>query len=159
HARHLAIRRHVDQHAAREEYADLLDAQLLQAPRRAELRQLVAVVEVIVAAHADADVPQAVELRTDLADLAGEHLLVVDAAVLAVRPAGRPTGDGEAEVTLAWQRHAMLINPAQRVDLARTDELGRGQRPLGGQAVGGAALVVGAPLRRPPLRADGRLDV
>ena len=47
---------HVDQHAAGEEDAGVLDAELLQAVGLAEFRALEAVVEVIVAEHAHADV-------------------------------------------------------------------------------------------------------
>ena len=76
---------HVEQHAAREEDADVLDPELRQAVGRAELRALEAVVEVVVAADPDADMAQAVELGADLADLAAEQLVVVDPLVLAAR--------------------------------------------------------------------------
>ena len=75
--------RHVEQDAAREEDADVLDAELLQAVGRAELGAPEAVVEVIVAIDPHADVPQAVELGADLADLAAEEVVVIDALVLA----------------------------------------------------------------------------
>ena len=70
-------------------------------------------------------------------------------AVLPVRAAGRPAGNGQAEVTLARHRHAVLIHPAQRVDLARADEPGSLDHARRGQAVGRSALVVGSPLRGP----------
>ena len=77
------------QNSAREEDADVLDAELLQAVGRAELRATKAVVEVIIAIDPNADMPQAVELGADLADLAAEEVVVIDPLVLAARPAGR----------------------------------------------------------------------
>ena len=71
--------RHVEQHSASEEHADVLDAELLQSVGRAELRAPEAVVKVIVAVDPNADVTQAVELGADLADLAAEEIVVIDA--------------------------------------------------------------------------------
>ena len=75
--------RHVEQHAAREEHADVFDAQLLEPIGRAELRAPESVIKIIVAADPHADVPQPVELRADLADLAAEEVVVIDALILA----------------------------------------------------------------------------
>ena len=150
-------RRDIQQHAAGEEHADVLDAQLLEAVGGAELRAAEAVVEVIVVADADAHVPQAVELGADLADLAAEEIVVIDALILTRRPAGRRSRYRQAEVPLARQRHAMLVDAAERVDLALADQSGGLLDMRGGQPVGRAALIGRAPLRRPPLRPDRRL--
>jgi hypothetical protein len=145
HAADAPVARHAGEYAAREEYAHVLDAELLQAVSLAELGAAEAVVEVIVAAHADADVAEAVELRADLADLTAEHLIVVDKAVGAVRAAGRRAGDGKAEVPLAKERHAVLVDPAELIELAVLDQPGRFQDLLRRQPVGGAGLVGGPP--------------
>src|SRR5205823_10602344 len=105
----------VEQHAAGEEGAGVLDAELLEAVGVAELGELVAVVEDVLGADADADVAEAVELGADLADLAANQLVVVDDLVLAHRPAGRPARDGQAEMALARDRHILLGEPAELV--------------------------------------------
>ncbi len=71
---HATRGRHVDQDAAREEHADVFDAELLEPVGGAELRSPEAVVKVVVAIEPDADVSQAVELGADLADLAAEQV-------------------------------------------------------------------------------------
>ena len=130
--------RDIQQHAAGEEHTDVLDAQLLEAVGRAELRAAEAVVEVIVVADADAHMPEAVELRADLADLAAEEIVVIDALILTRRPTGRRSRYREAEVPLARQRHAVLVDTAQRIDPALADEPGGLLDMRGGQPVGRA---------------------
>src|SRR5262249_54965471 len=86
---------------------------------------------------------EAVELGADLADLAGKEVVVVDDAVLPVGPAGRPAGDGQAEVALARQRHAVLVDPAEGVGLPLADEAAGRRPPVGGG--GGWAAPRGSP--------------
>src|SRR3954452_20714235 len=52
----------VEQQATREEDSDVLDAELLEAVRISELGQLVPVIKIVLAAHADADVAESIEL-------------------------------------------------------------------------------------------------
>src|SRR5262249_23683807 len=68
---------HVDQDPARHQRADLLDAQLGEARARGDLVGL----EAVVVAVLDRLVGEAVELRADLPDFAGEQLLVAPAPV------------------------------------------------------------------------------
>ncbi len=77
-------RRDVDEHAARHERADVLDAELREPVGLRELAPVVAVVEQV----ADADVAEAVELRADLADLGADDLVVIHRAIRAHRPEG-----------------------------------------------------------------------
>ena len=104
-----------------------------------------AVVEVVVIVHAHADVAETVELRADLADFAAEHLVVRDHPVLADRLRRGRAGNGQAEMPLAGQRHAIFIRAAQRVDLPVRDELLGLEDLFGRHAVGGAALIVSGP--------------
>ncbi len=58
-------------------------------------------------------------------------------------------------MTLARQRHAVFVDPAERVDLAGLDQTARRSPTRSAcQPVGRASLVAGPPLRRPPFRAD-----
>src|SRR5690606_9780042 len=102
------VARNVEEHAAREQRADVLDAELREAIRRAELRQLEAVVEHIVAVDLGADVAEPVELRADLAELAADELVVEDDGILGARDHGREPGDRQAEMPVAEERHAEL---------------------------------------------------
>src|SRR6266446_6256907 len=77
---------HVHQHAAREKYADIFDAEFFEAIRLAKFGAAKAVIEVVVAGHSDADVPQAVKLSADLTDLAAENLVVIDHLIFTKRP-------------------------------------------------------------------------
>ena len=77
----------------------------------------------VIVSDANANVPQAIELRANLADFAAEHLVVVDHLVFAIGPAGGGARDREAEVALPKEGHAVLVAAAQGVHLAVTDEL------------------------------------
>ena len=70
--------RDVDQHAARDDGADVLDAELGEPLGLGELGAAIAVVEQV----ADAEVTEAVELRADLPELAADDLVVIDRLVL-----------------------------------------------------------------------------
>ena len=70
--------RDVDQHAARDDGADVLDSELGQPFGLGELGAAVAVVEQI----AHAEVTETVELRPDLPELAADDLVVIDRFVL-----------------------------------------------------------------------------
>src|SRR5690606_13197414 len=118
------VARDVEQQAARKERADLLDAELRQAVRRAELGELETVVEDVVAVDLRADVAEPVELRADLAELAADELVVEDDAVLGARYEGRQTRNREAEVPVAEERHALLVRAAELVDPALADQRG-----------------------------------
>jgi len=74
---HALERRHVDEDPARHQGADLLDAELREAGARRDVLGL----EAVVAAVLDRLVGEPVALRADLADLAGEQLLVAPAPV------------------------------------------------------------------------------
>src|SRR5262249_39193690 len=116
-----------------------------------------AVVEVVVIADSNAHVAESVELGADLADLAAEEVVVIHALILARWPAGRRAGDREAEVPLSRQRHAVLVDAAEGVDLALADEPGGLLDMRRAESVGRAALIARAPLRRPPPGPDRRL--
>src|SRR5262245_36084637 len=58
---------------------------------------------------------------------------------------------------LAGDGHLRLIGPPELINLAVSNEVLCLQDLLRREPVGGAALVVGPPLRRPPLRPDRRL--
>ena len=109
---------------------------------------------VAVLAHLDADVAEAVELRAGLADLGGEKLVMIDELVVAERAAGRTTGNAQREGTRAEQRHALLIDAADLVDLAVLDPFRRVEDLRRRDVVGGAGLVVLAPFRGPPWLVD-----
>jgi hypothetical protein len=70
-------------------------------------------------------VTEAVELRAGLADLGGEKLVMVHQLVVAERAAGRTTGNAQRECTRTKQRHALLVNAADLVDLAVLDPFRR----------------------------------
>jgi hypothetical protein len=74
---HALERRHVDEDPARHQGADLLDAELREAGARRDVLGL----EAVVAAVLDRLVGEPVARRADLADLAGEQLLVAPAPV------------------------------------------------------------------------------
>ncbi len=94
---------------------------------------------------------EAVELRSGLADLRGQILVVIDQPVGAERPAGRRARDAQGEGALAELGHRRLVDAADAVDLAVLDPL-HGVEDLGRRhPVGGAGLVVLAPFgMRPP---------
>ena len=89
--------------------------------------------------------PQAVELRADLADLAGHELVVVHELVGPERPAGRPPRDRQREAARAIQRHARLVDAAQPVDFAVANQLDRVEHFLRGDPVRRARLVARTP--------------
>ena len=106
----------VDEHAARHERADVLDAELREPVALRELGAVVAVVEEI----ADADVAQTVELRADLADLGADDLVVIHGPVRAERPVR--LRNPQAEMPRAEQRHARLVDAAELIDGAARHE-------------------------------------
>src|SRR5205807_9898834 len=89
-----------------------------------ELRELEAVIEIVFVADARAEMAQAVKLRADLPDLADEHLIKGDGLILAGRSVCRRTGNGQTEMALAGKRHAVLIEVAELIDLARLNQPG-----------------------------------
>ena len=146
----------VDQHAARDERADVLDAQLREARPGRDLVELEAVVEAVL----DRLVGEAVELRAHLADLGQDHLFVAAASIrLGVHE--RPL-DVHVESPRARNRHVGREHVADLDDLAGADQAGRAQHGLGLHVVARPALVAGAPLRGAPLavrRGPPRLSV
>jgi hypothetical protein len=139
--RHTLESRDVDQHAARRQRADVLDAELREPVAAREVGAVVAVVEHV----ADADVPEPVELRADLAELGAHDLVVIHRAI---RPHGAiGLRNAQAEMAGAEQRHPGFVRAAELVHGAARDEVA-GLEHLGrSDAVGRAALVVGAPAR------------
>ena len=109
---------------------------------------------VAVLAHLDADMTEAVELRAGLADLGGEKLVMIHKLVVAERAAGRTTGNAQREHTRAEQRHALLVDAADLVDLAVLDPFRRIEDLRRRDVVGCAGLVVLAPFRGPPWLVD-----
>src|ERR671918_492709 len=150
-------REDVEQDAAREERLEMLHAELLEPVGGADLLLGEAVVVADLAvAGGHADVPEAVELRADLADLAYEQLIVVVELVVAERPTRRRARDDDVRPQpLAEQRDALLEHAAQRVDLAGLDQAGRLEDLGRGHAVVGSPLVLRAPGRRPPAVSKG----
>src|SRR4030095_15034294 len=152
-----ALRRQdVQQDAAGEERLEVLDAELLQAVGAADLflRQAVVIADLAVARD-HSDVAQAVELRSDLPDLAKEQLIVIVEPVLAERPARRRAREHDVGAeALAEERDALFQHEAELVDLARLDELRRLERLRRRHPVVRAALVLRPPRRRPPLIAQ-----
>src|SRR5260221_1707047 len=86
---------HVQQDAAREEYAHVLNAELLVAKGVGELGSFVAVIEIVVVVHVDADMAKAVELSANLADLATKHFIERNELVFAGRRPRRRAADGQ----------------------------------------------------------------
>ena len=87
---------------AGEKRLQLLDSELLQAIGVADFRRRVAVVEahlglVAVLAQLEADVPEAVELGADLADLGCQELVMVDELVRAEWAARRSARDTQGK--------------------------------------------------------------
>src|SRR5262249_55063942 len=118
---------HVEEDAAREEGLQLLDADLLDPVRSADLllREAVVVTDLAVARH-HADVTEAVELRADLADLTDEQLVVVVELVIAEGAArGCARQHHVRAQPLAEQRDALLEHATELIDLARLDEVCR----------------------------------
>ena len=114
--RHALQRRDVDQHAAGDERADPLDAELGEPAASRVVVDLHAVVE----AAADRLVREAVELRADLADLGDDELLVAAAAVGSVVHE-RALGV-HVEAPRAEERHRCVQHAAELDDLAGLDE-------------------------------------
>ena len=107
--------------------------------------------------HRDTDMCQPVKLRTDLADLGAEKLIVPDNLVLAERTARRRAWNAHREGAIAKQWHRGLIDTTQAVHLAGLDQLRGFHRFCRRHVVGGTLLVALAPFRRPPFGTDRRL--
>ena len=144
----------IDQHAPGDDGPDVLDAQPLQAARRIHLRCGETVVEDVLHAavlHDNflADMPQAVELRSHLPDLGRQELLVGHDPVV---PGRRAPGRQHHRVAAGTeQRHPLLVDLAQFVDLAGGCQPQRLHPLRFGDPVGRPRLVARSPLRvRPP---------
>src|SRR5262249_41308794 len=143
-----ALRREdVQQDASGEERLQVLYTQLLQPVGAADLFLGQAVVVTDLAVTRDhSDVAQAIELRSDLADLAHEQLVVIVETGLAERPARRRAGpDAGGAEALAEERDAVLQHVTKLVDLARLDELRRLQYLRRCHPVVRAALILRTP--------------
>ena len=151
------VRGNVQQQAACEEGADVLDSQLGQPVRASYLRELEAVVKDVLAVDARTDVSQPIELRPDLTDLAAKQLIVIHQMAVPEGAARRQPGYRQTEVAIAEQRHPEFIGPAKLIDHPSFDEAGSFDHLLGGDPVCRAGLIIGAPFGRPPYRAGGRL--
>ena len=129
--------RHVNQDAARDERADLLDAELLEPVASRRVSDL----EAIVHAVADGLMGKAIELRAHLTDLADDQFLVASAAVRLRVHEGAFGMHIEAARAEKWHRGAEHM--AEFDDLAGADQLRRPQHGLGLHMIAGTALVAG----------------
>src|SRR5687767_3751453 len=133
-----------------EEGLELLSAELLETVCVADLLGGEAVVEPHLAlvagfAHLDADVAEAIELRTGLADLSGEKFVMIHERVVAERAAGRTTENAQRERTRAEKRHALLVDAADFVNFALLDPFHRIEDLRWCDVVRCAGLVILAP--------------
>ena len=147
----------IDQDTSREEHADVFDAEFLKPIGIAELTQLETVVEDVFPVDVCSDVPEPVELRADLADFSAEQLVVRHDLIGAGRRPRRQTGNRQAEMALAGQRHPVFVDAAQLVNAALLNQVACFEHFIRRESVGSAALVIRTPFRRPPLRADRRV--
>ena len=113
--------------------------------------QIAPAIEEIAVGRADADMARAVELRADLAELGGHHLVVEEHGVLAERSGGRRAGDRHAPDARAEQGDVGGVELAERCDLALRDQADRVQHHVRRRAVRRADPVVGSPLAGPPV--------
>src|SRR2546422_618750 len=140
----------IDQHPARDEGADVLDAQLGETGSGGQLIDLEAVVQAVL----DRLVGEAVELGAHLADLRGDELLVA-AAPVRLRVHERSLGV-HVEAAGAGDRHLGGEHVAQLDHLAGANQPSRPQHGFGLHVIARAPLVAGPPLRRAALVVGGR---
>ena len=144
-------RRDVDQHPARDERADVLDAELGEARARRHVADLDAVVQAV----ADRLMREPVELRADLADLGEDDLFV---AAAAVRPGIHVRAlRFHLEAPADRERHVGPEHAPELEDLAGAYQARGPQHRFGLHVIAGAALVGGAPFRRTALGVGRRL--
>jgi hypothetical protein len=98
---------------------------------------------------------QAVELGSHLSNLTAEQFVIRDHLVGAIGFAGGQSGNHEAEMTFAWQRHSVFIDTAKVVDFAVAYQVASLSDFLGRDPIGRATLIIRAEFRGPPLGADG----
>jgi len=101
-------------------------------------------------------VAEAIELRSDLADLARNELVMVNDIVGSERAAGRPAWDTQREAPLAEHRHARFIEMAHLVELAGFNQFQCVQDFCRRYQICGADLIVLTPFGRPPRTDRGR---
>src|SRR5215470_8311419 len=153
-------RREIEQVSGRDNRLDVLNAELLEAVGVAHLDLCEAVVEshlvLVLALKCHADVAEAIELRSDLADLTRDELIMVNEVVRSERAAGRPAWDTQREAPLAEHRHARFIEMAHLVELAGFNQSQCVQYFFRRYQICGADLIVLTPFGRPPQRDRGR---
>ena len=142
------VRRHVEQHTARDHRRHGVGPELLHA---ADARD-VAPLQAVVVAVADTDVAEPVDLRADAGPAVQDVVVVGRVGVAqALARAGLARLHDVDRAGARWVgRRRGADGDAERVDLAGLDELGGLQRDRRGQVVRGAEFVFRAPLARVP---------
>src|SRR5207248_448178 len=159
-ALHAAVARRIDEHATADEalLGHELHAEVAHADHAAAAAAFVrllapaAVVHEVTLRGPHADVAGAVELRSDLADLRRDQLVVIDERVLPEGTAGRRAGNRHRPAAGAEGGDARVIELAQGCHLALFDQTHRLHDHGRRRAVHRACLVVRAPFGgSPPL--------